>query len=133
MQHIPYHEYIIWSKLKDFTKVTQDVVQNYDDHYARIHGRDSKLPQVLSDMRAKASDDLYKSLSYVLAQPVNMEYKRLHGEYALKRALCTRMRATYDVLPSESWGRLPATMQSEWVYNDCDYFSTFPINKEVGH
>lgn len=55
---IPYHEYIVWASFEDLADVTHEVMQHYDDCFEKIHGKDSRLPILLDEMKNELADSL---------------------------------------------------------------------------
>jgi hypothetical protein len=59
---IPYHEYIVWAPFEDLPDVTHEVMQHYDEYFEKIHGRDSRLPILMEEMKDEFADSLSRLL-----------------------------------------------------------------------
>jgi hypothetical protein len=59
---IPYHEYIVWAAFEDLADVTSEVMQHYDYYFEKIHGKDSRLPILLEEMKNEFADSLTRLL-----------------------------------------------------------------------
>ena len=59
---IPYHEYIVWAAFEDLADVTSEVMKHYDDYFEKIHGKDSRLPVLLDEMKNEFADSLTRLL-----------------------------------------------------------------------
>ncbi len=59
---IPYHEYIVWAAFEDLADVTSEVMQHYDDYFEKIHGKDSRLPILLDEMKHEFAESLTRLL-----------------------------------------------------------------------
>ncbi len=62
---IPYHEYIIWCTYEDLPAVAAETLENYDEIFQRVHGPQSRLPELLNSLLA----DFEASMDRVLALP----------------------------------------------------------------
>lgn len=61
-EHLPYGEYIIWSKYEDILDKTKEVFENYEYFYEKIHGKNSTLSSIFVEMKKT----LYGELSNYL-------------------------------------------------------------------
>jgi hypothetical protein len=55
---VPYSPFIVWSSIDDLPAIVRDVMQNYETYFDLFFGPRSKLPCILTAMRAKAYSDL---------------------------------------------------------------------------
>jgi hypothetical protein len=82
---IPYQEYVVWAAFEDLADVTVEVMQHYDDYFEKVHGKDSRLPLLLEEMKK----ELAQSLSTLLGDE---EYFSL-GARMRRRGLGVASRA----------------------------------------
>ena len=59
---IPYQEYIIWCSYEELEDKAQEVLDNYDYYFNKIHGPESKLKDVLYKMEIQMEVDLKNAL-----------------------------------------------------------------------
>lgn len=55
---IPYHEFIIWTTYDKMVEVAQQVLENYDYHYEKIHGSKSNLKNIIKKMQETLQEEL---------------------------------------------------------------------------
>jgi len=58
IETVPYSSFIVWSSVDDLPAIVRDVMQNYEAYFDLFFGPESKLPCILTAMRAKAYSDL---------------------------------------------------------------------------
>jgi hypothetical protein len=102
---IPYHEYIIWAAFEDLADVTSEVMQHYDEYFEKIHGKHSRLPILLQEMKNEFADSLTRLLD-------DQEYFSLAAR--TKRRLvgvASKVRSTisYRTRRYFRWGQEPTT------------------------
>lgn len=59
---IPYHEYIVWAAFEDLADVTAEVMRHYDKYFEKIHGKDSRLPALLEEMKDEFAESMTRLL-----------------------------------------------------------------------
>ena len=61
-EKIPYHKYIVWCEYDELKRSAVAVSSDYQAHFDRIHGADSKLPRLIGQMRKRSAKALGKSI-----------------------------------------------------------------------
>lgn len=58
IDHIPYHEYIVWSKYSDMADTVKHVLANYDEIYDKFYGEKSNIYNIISKMQDDADNSI---------------------------------------------------------------------------
>jgi len=55
---VPWREYVVWANYSSFAATVKSVADAYESIWDALHGKDSRLPELLAQMRATARTDL---------------------------------------------------------------------------
>jgi len=55
---IPYHEYVIWTTYDKLVETANEVLENYNFYYEKIHGKNSKLKKIITQMEEVLEKEL---------------------------------------------------------------------------
>ena len=55
---VPWRQYVVWANYSSFAATVNSVADAYESIWDALHGKDSRLPELLAQMRATARTDL---------------------------------------------------------------------------